>query len=338
MKKFSSIILLLFCAASNLLIAVNSEKFEISPVFERNVNSVLEGSKSNDVEMVAINKEGSILSFSEYDNNAKIFSLFYWSQESGLRKIDIHNDILQLGFEPKSLVRNGITSFQPKPYFVHNNGTILLKFELKGPGFGLQNTDKYNTIFKLALWSEEKGFRYLDLKDIVTVVGMSVYENSTIIRGKNDNHEQILVVFNNRELFGENDVSQANKLSKDVLTLDTPWDNLPLGDIGARLYAMQSLVKKQKSKKDKQALFPMVESEAAYIIDVLQYKAKKAEYLLLQSQENGQSNEQAEKDYREAMSGISAIEKMLKDMSISTSKVFSMELPSTNWEPAPIQS
>lgn len=247
-----------------------------------------------------------------------ITKTYFWSEQSGTIEIDLYQKLIDLGFEPVKK-SSSVTNFSYGPTYFDDQGNVFITFSHKTPSDIPDHKLKKNTQNKIGVWNRKEGFRLINVPDVDHVLRSYFTDHFISVVGFNRSFEKKFMILKN-SLSSEND------------NVGTPWDKLPIGEIGKRLYVLERLYQSALQKK-KEYLIHSVDLEAGHILDVLQYHLKKAEFEIKKSE--GKDNFQAERDFQDALDGIEALKNILKGMGIKNSKVFSLDLPSNSWIPEP---
>lgn len=254
-----------------------------------------------------------------------VSKMYFWSEQSGTVEIDIFQDLVDLGFEPiqKS---SSVTNFKYGQIYLDDAGNVFISFEHKTPEDVPSHKLRKKEQNKIGVWNLNEGFRYIKVPHI-----------DHILKSRFSNHHISLIGLDSS--FQERCVVLKNSLGKDKYAemslfqseMGTPWDKLPVGEVGKKLYVLQKLYN-SPFHKNKHHLKHSVRTEAAHILDILQYQLKKAEYEIQKAEVEGIENSQAEKDLQEALNRIAGLKNIIEDLGMSSKMIFSLDLPSKNWD------
>ncbi len=293
-----------FCLCSSHAVCESGDALMFESLFEITAENCPSSTGGN-MNAFLTNKKGDLAWVETIEPH--VAKCFFWDKENGLKEIDIYESLFKLGFEP---IKKSATVTNFRFYLEHldDEGNVFVKFEHKVLEDVLDHRLKRNGQYKCGVWDRKQEFKLLEIPQIDDVIRLKVTDGTIIVTGFTRSFEEKLVVLKKpQNLWNDDTIGE-------IINIATPWEKMPLGNIGARLYAIEQLYKHPKSKKERKHIVHTVESEAAHVLDSLQYQAKNAEFLIDKANEEGVENPQAEKDYNDAMIAIEELRKMLKNM------------------------
>ena len=269
--------------------------------------------------------------WAEHQENLDKPWIFYWSKEGGIEPIDLKEELALLGYKKTSEpFGTGSTSFyEYYPIHLDQYGNVFLTLSVKTE----KMTKKTN---KIGVWNRCFGFKFLEVPGLESLDKCQVTNELLIVSGLDGSSLcSKLVLLNKPKSFWELPVEEPIPIAAPKVDIGTPWDNMPIGPLGARLYALEKLLKtKLTCQCDNQMISLIFEAEAAHVLDTLKFELKKANEQIKQAALKGKINEEAEEVYRSATQHIEALRNYLKVVSLTRSKVFSLSLPSDQWVPS----
>lgn len=273
------------------------------------------------------NNRGDIVWHESKDSPEKPW-LFYWSMENGVEAIDLREELQVLDYKPTvSAFCNPPAFYDYSPIHLDNSGNVFLILDLK--------TDlKNQRARKIGVWNRSYGFKILEIHGFKDIQNCIVTNEILIVSGLDDlSHSKFSLLNNPKNFWG---LPIEEPLANDIpVEVGTPWDNMPVGPLGARLYALEQLLKtKSTCQCDNMMISLIFEAEAAHVLDTLKFELKKANEQIKQAALKGKINEDAEELYRSTKQHIEALRGYLKEVSLTRSKVFSLHLPSDQWVPS----
>lgn len=279
---------------------------------------------------VAANKQGDILWIEHNGNYHGICC--YWNKKTGAIKIDLNSEMEKNGYLP-IYAGNERFGYHVESAYLDDDSNVFLCIQ------HLKKTDQPERFRKLGVWNYIDGFQLINIPEIDNVVDFSVWPDFIVVHGRDLNQKYNIVVLRSEgglwpwQKHKEEEKPQECPEKAQETPISTPWDNLAIGKHGARLNLLCQLLCNTKEKAEKKTLVLMMEAEASHVYDVLEYERRKAQAAIDKAALEGKEDKQAREDYDRALNQITALKNLVKKLSKTSSRIFSLDFPSKNWGP-----
>jgi len=263
--------------------------------------------------------------------------LYFWNREEGVKEIYVQEALRSNGYEPIDRGQ-GIKSYNLGNLSCDSYGNLFVRcvhqmpIEYPSPPTGSRE------LAKLGVWNKKNGFQMIHLPEIENVSEFQVSPKCLVVHGQDRKYKYKLVVVQpvdglwpGQKPAQDEEPQESPEVEKIITT--APWDNLAIGKHGARLNLLCQLLCNTKDKAEKKTLVLMMEAEASYVFDVLEYERRRAQAAIDKAALEGKEDKLAREDYDRAWNQIAALKSMVKKLSKTSSRIFSLDFPSKNWGP-----